>query len=394
MAKKNVQHTNRKHALLSASGSSMWLNCTPSARLAEKFEESKSSVYAQEGTLAHEFGDITLRHRSKQLDTKTFDSEIRKLRKEKLYTSEMEPEVDKYVDYVMERFAIAKSKTPGALLIVEERLDYSHIVEMGFGTGDALIVADDEIEVIDLKYGKGVKVDATDNSQLKLYGIGALRAFELSYDINNVILTVVQPRLDHVSNWETPVPKLLDWAENTVKKKAAVAYKGGGLQKAGSWCKWCKVKPMCATLASQNLKLAKHEFKDPHLLSKDQLIQVFEQQPMLVDWVKSCSEYILKETLEGRKFPGYKVVEGRSQRKLVNPPGIIKTLIEKGFKQKDFTSVSLAGIGVIEKLVGKTKINTVLGEFIIKPPGKPALVRDSDNRPAMGFEQAKNDFKD
>jgi hypothetical protein len=391
-----VDHSTRKHALLSASGASRWLVCTPSARLEEKFEESSpstSSIYADEGTLAHEFGDINLRKAAGRITNSVFEKEIKELRKHPLYSSEMEGEVDKYVTYVLEAFGVAKQKTPDAVLMIEERLDFSHLVEQGFGTGDAGIIADGILEIIDLKYGKGIRVDAEENPQLMLYGSGALRSFELMYDIHTVKMTIVQPRLDHISSWEIGVKDLTTWGEKTVKPAAAKAYEGKGIQKAGDHCKWCKVKAMCATLAAKNIALARHEFKDPHLLTEKQLIEVYKQQPMLVDWVNAVAEYLLAEALKGKQWPGYKIVEGRSQRKWMDEEKVIATL-ELSHDPKDFMVSKLAGIPAIEKLLGKKDFPVLLGEMVLLPPGKPTLVPESDKRPAMGIEQAKLDFKD
>lgn len=387
-----IDHSNRKHALLSASGAARWMNCTPSARLEEKFTESKSSVYAREGTLAHEFGDLNLRLHNKEITKRVYNTEIKKLQANPLYTDEMEEEVDKYVTYVLEEFNATKRDTPGALLQIEKRLDYSHIVEGGFGTGDASIIGDRLMHVIDLKYGKGIRVDADENEQLMLYGVGALRATDLLFDIDTIRLTIVQPRLNHISTWDISVVDLIEWAEKIVKPKAAVAYAGGGVQKAGDWCKWCKVKPMCATLAAQNVALAKHEFADPHLLTDKQLLEVFKQQPMLVDWVNSVATYIKDEALAGKKWPGFKLVEGTARRKWSNIPGVIKTLGDKGFKTDKFTTTKLNGIGAVEKLVGKGEFGGLLGDFVIKPPGAPILTEEADKRPALGLEQARIDF--
>jgi len=393
----DVNHSARKHALLSASGASRWLVCTPSARLEEKFEESSpstSSVYAEEGTLAHEFGDINLRNAMGQLTKKVYDSEIKKLRSNPLYTEDMEDEVDKYVTYVLEALAEAKQKTPDAVLMIEERLDFSHLVEQGFGTGDAGVIADGVLEIIDLKYGKGIRVNAEENPQLMLYGSGALRSFELMYDIHTIKMTIVQPRLDHISSWEIPVEDLIKWGNKTVKPAAAKAYEGKGIQKAGDHCKWCKVKAMCATLAAKNIALARHEFKDPHLLTDKQLIEVFSQIPMLQDWANAVGDYLLAEALKGKQWPGYKVVEGRSQRRWIDETQVATTLLDLKYTADKFMVSKLAGIPAIEKLVGKKEFPVVLGEHVVIPPGKPALVPVSDKRPAMGIEQARLDFQD
>ena len=332
----SVEHSTRAHALLSASGASRWMNCTPSARLEEKFDESSTSTFAAEGTLAHEFGDVNLRFKNGEIDEKTLKAELKKLRKDKHYTSEMEGEVDKYVTIVMEAFAVAKARTPDAKLLIEERVDFSHLVEKGFGTGDVCIVADGFLDVIDLKYGKGVKVDADKNPQLMLYGSGALRNFDMVYDIHTVNLVIVQPRLDHLSEWKISTEDLIEWGQKEVKPKAAKAYQGKGVQKAGDHCKWCKVKAMCATLAAVNVKLAQHDFKDPHLLTESQVLGVYKQIPMLVDWANAVGKHLLDEAVKGKKWQGLKLVEGRSNRKWTDEKKVQEALIENLFDEKEF----------------------------------------------------------
>lgn len=390
---KQINHSGRKHALLSASGASRWMNCTPSARLEDKFQES-TSTYAEEGTLAHEFGDINLRYMNGEIDKKVLDQELKRLRSHELYSDEMEEEVDKYILYVWETLASAQRTTSDAELKIEEKLDFSHLVEKGFGTGDASVIADGVLEIIDLKYGKGIKVDAEENPQLKLYGSGALRQWELLYDIHTVRLTIVQPRLDHISTWDISAEDLISWGEKIVKPTAAKAYKGEGKQKAGDWCRFCKVKAMCATLAAKNVKLAQHDFRDPHLLSEQQIIEVYKQIPMLTDWASAVADYVLSEAVNGKQWPGYKLVEGRSNRKWSDEEAIKKVLAEEGFKQEDYIKMSLEGIGKIEKLLGKPEFAKKLGKLVIKPQGKATLAGINDKRPAMGLEQAKEDFKD
>jgi hypothetical protein len=398
MAKK-TNHSTRKHALLSASGATRWMNCTPSARLEDKFLESKGnkepdSPYAKEGTLAHEFGDVRLRLLNGEIDDKVAQQEFIKLRANEFYTDEMEEEVDKYVTYVWETLLSSQRTTPGAELIIEKRFDFSHIVENGFGTGDATIISDCVMDVQDLKYGKGIKVDADNNPQLMLYGLGALREFDLSYEIHTVRLTVVQPRLDHISAWDISVADLEEWGEKQVKPKAKKAYKGEGKKHAGEWCKWCKVKAMCDTLAEENIKLAQHDFKDAHLLTEKQILAVYKQIPMLTDWAKSVEKYVLDEAVKGKSWPGYKVVEGRSIRKWTDEDKIKELLKEEGFTEEEYLKMSLEGIGKIEKLLGKVDFKEKLNPFVNKPQGKPTLTSQNDKRPAMGIEQAKEDFKE
>lgn len=388
-----VEHKSRKHAILSASGASRWLNCPPSARLEEAVEDTTSD-YAREGTLAHEFADIGLRYAIGTLDTKQYESLAEALRSEDLYDPEMEDEVDKYVTYVLEEYQMAKKRPSGAIILVEEKVDFSYYVEDGFGTNDASIIADRVLEIVDLKYGKGVKVEAEDNSQLKLYALGALLKYDLCYDIDKVKMTIFQPRLDHISSWEITVEELYHWGEATVRPTAELAYNGEGLQKAGEHCRWCKVKARCGTLASYNTKLAKMEFKDPHLLTDAQLLMVYEQSGLLVDWANAVGDYILKEAVNGKAWPGYKLVEGRSNRKWTNEQEVIKTLKEKGYSDEQIINMKLKGIGDIEKLVGKKEFPDVLGTLVEKPEGKPTLVSEKDKRPALGSaEQAKEEFK-
>ena len=390
-----INHTERKHALLSASGAVRWLACPPSARLEEKFEESNptpSSIFAEEGTLAHEFGDLILKKYNGEISEKVFNTEIKTLQGHELYSNEMEEQVDKYTSYVIEEYLKAKKVTPDAILMIEEQLDFSHIVEQGFGTGDTTIISDGTMEIVDLKYGKGIQVYAEDNPQLKLYAAGALRKFELMYDINTIKMTIVQPRLDHISSAEISVEELESWGSDYVKPIASMAYLGDGEQKAGDHCKWCKVKATCVAMSEANMNLARYEFRDPHLISDDDLLAIYNQIPMLTDWAKSVDEYILEQALKGKKWSGYKLVAGRSQRKWIDPDEVEKILKSKRFRKKDYTQTKLLGIPAIEKLVGKSAFPEVLGEQVLIPPGKPTVVPESDKRPAFGIDQAKIDF--
>lgn len=388
-----VKHSSRKHALLSASGASRWLNCTPSPRLEQQFIEGTTSSYAAEGTLAHEFGDIGLQKASGQLSAFKYKKAIVALRKDPHHTEEMESEVQKYIDYVMEQFGQAKRITPGAVLSIEEKLDLTHYIEDGFGTNDAIVVADKTMEVDDLKYGKGIRVDAKDNPQLMLYGLGALRAHELLYDIETVKLTIIQPRLNSISSWEISAEDLRTWGEKEVKPKAKKAFEGSGIQKAGAWCRWCKANATCATLAAKNVKLAQHDFKSPHLLNDKQLLEVYKQLSLLEMWAKAVKEHFLNEALAGKSWPGYKLVEGRSNRKWLDEKAVIGLLSLEGFTALHYMNSKLAGITAIEKLVGKKEFTPLFQDLVVKPPGRPTLVVETDKRPALGIEQAKIDFK-
>lgn len=389
-----VDHSSRDHALLSASGSPRWLVCTQSPKLEQKFAQSKTSTFAEEGTLAHEFGQLGIELGAEQISLKIYNAEVKKLKKHALYSSEMDSEVLKYTEYVLELFNIIKQSSPDAVLLVEQRLDFSHLVPRGFGTGDILIIADGKIYVIDLKYGKGIQVFAEKNSQLMLYGIGALRRFEMLYDIDTVVLTIVQPRLDHIDTWEISADDLIDWGETVVRTKAILAYNGEGELKAGSHCKFCRAKAMCRAFAEENLKLAKHDFKDPQLLSDDELLGIYEQMPMLQDWAKAITEHMIYAAIKGKKWPGYKVVHGRSNRKFTDTSAVIKVLAKSKFTNSQYLVTELASLTEIEKLLGKDEFEVKLKHLITKPVGAPTLALESDTRLAIGsIESAKKDFE-
>lgn len=387
-----MNHSSRKHTLLSASKADRWINCTPSARLEEKVEETgKPSKYAEEGTLAHEMAECYLRARFRITPADVASAELRKLKSNNLYTEAMDEPVMDYCHYVTEQYAEALRKTKDALVLLEERLDFSAWVEQGFGTGDACIIADGVMEIVDLKFGTGVPVFAENNSQLMLYALGALSKFEMAYDINMVKLTIVQPRMSRVSWWMITPEDLYKWGEEVVKPKAALAYSGDGEFQVGHWCRWCKVKALCRKMADRNLDLAKHEFKEPELLTTEELAQVFEQAPMLQDWANAVSEHLLSKAISGEKIPGYKVVEGRSMRKWTDENAVQEVLTACDYAPSQFQIVKLAGIPAVEKLL-KNDFDLLVGDLVTKAPGKPTLVPESDKRPAMGIEQAKLDF--
>lgn len=385
-------HSSRAHARLSASGSKRWLNCTPSVKLEEKFKD-KTSDYAREGTLAHEFADYALRRLIDEITEGRYEEATARLSEHELYTREMPGQVDKYVTHVAEQLAEARAKTPDAVLLVERRLDFSHIVKNGFGTGDATIISDDEMEVIDLKYGKGVAVDAEENSQLMLYGLGALRDAELLYDIKTVRLTVVQPRLNSTSSWVISVEDLNRWAYETVKPKAELAYKGEGETVAGDHCRWCKAKAKCRAFADLNNELAKLDFKEPDLLTDEEMVKVYEALPRLTEWAKAVSEYLKTAALEGKQIDGYKLVEGRSRRTWADEDAVVEALTAADFPLDEITNTKLKGIGDISGLMSKDDFDDLLDAFVRRPPGKPILVPNSDRRqPINGTEGAKADF--
>lgn len=373
-------HSERAHALLGASKASQWLNCPPSARLQDSIPESRSA-FAEQGTAAHEYAEMMLSDRL--LSDIPLTELIDKFRKvDPLYDAEMEGAVGWYVDIVEERYMEAKARSVDAVLLLEERLDFSEWVPDGFGTGDVLIISDGVLEVIDLKYGKGVPVSAEGNSQMKLYALGAWTSFNYLYDIKTVNMTIVQPRLDSVSTDSMGVEELLVWAENTVKPAAALADKGDGDFKSGEHCRFCKVKGNCRARSDENMKLIAYEFKDPALLSLDEIGPILTIAENLQAWAKDVQAYAFEQAKSGLTIPGWKLVEGRSVRSIQDKEAALRTLslmksisVDKYLKPHE-----LLGIGELEKRIGKKQLNELIGGLIVKPPGKPVLVVETDRR--------------
>lgn len=397
-AKQHLElHENRPHALLSASGSSRWINCTPSAKLEEKYGKQTTSVYAQEGTLAHEISELYIKHDIlHSIDAEEFSHQLEILMENELFNEEMLSVIPIYVDYCASEYKSAKSQNSEAIMEIEQKLDLTEYVPESFGTADCIIISDGTIEVIDLKYGKGVPVYADANRQLMLYGLGALRKFDVMYDIQNIKLTIVQPRINNISTWQISVKDLMHWAETELKPAAKLAFEGKGEIKAGSWCKFCSVKNQCKALAEQQLEIAKYEFKKPEFLSDDEISDILKRAHKFIEWINSIEEYAQTEAYNGNKvWPGFKVVEGISRRKWVDEEKVIDTLYSRFPELSDdqIFDTKLVSISQIEKLLGKKTVQEKLGDVIIKPQGKPTLVPDTDKRPSIGIEDAINDFK-
>lgn len=391
-----MAHSERQHAILSASSAERWLSCTPSARLEERFNQSnpkKSSIHADEGTLAHELAELKLRYLLGRLDEKTFNKELKKIEKNELYKTEMADYVDGYVQFVLDKFALAQEEDPLAEILLESKLDFSNYVENGFGTGDAVIYANKVVMIIDLKYGKGVEVDASNNPQLRLYGIGAANLFSLYQEVKGVAMYIVQPRLNSVSAEALWHNDLIEWAETVVKPTAEKAYIGEGEQVAGKHCKFCAVKGLCRAFADANLELAKHEFKDPQLLSPSEIANVYNYIPMLQDWANAVGEYMLSSMLQGETFEGYKLVEGKSNRKWADDQKVTE-LLSSEFDPRVFTTTKLKGIADIQTIVGKEFFAEKLASLVVKPEGAPTIVPDWDKRPEYKANQIERDFSE
>lgn len=401
---KEINHAGRAHALLSASGASRWMKCTPSARLEDPYPE-QTSAFAEEGTLAHEFGELELRKIMQLIPPKEYQRKLKELRAHELYTDDMEEHVDVYVTKVMEQY----NQYEGAGLLIEERVDFTKYVPEGFGTCDALIgaIRERKLFVTDLKYGKGVRVYAKDNSQLKLYGLGAINRLQ-SPTLNGVPLTlfdtveltIVQPRLNHIDSWEISVEDLVNWAENELTDKAKEAFAGDGELVAGDHCRFCKAAPRCKELSKFSIEAAKADFaldpEDPTSagLTDEEMVELYRKIPVISMWIGKVQEYMLSEALQGRKWNDLKLVEGRSTRKWIDPDKVQQRLKDNLFEDEEIQIRKLAGIGVIEKLLGKKAFNQTLSDLIVVPAGKASLVFAEDPRPEMGINSALNDFSE
>ncbi len=389
-------HAQRAHAVLSASSATRWLNCTPSARLAEDAPRT-DTVHTLEGTLAHEFAEVTLNYLLERVSYHDFDKRVGEISQECGHkgfdTKAMGEHVTAYARYVLEKYNEAKKLDPAAVIIVEQRVDFSEYVPEGFGSADAIIVANGTAYVFDLKYGAGVRVSAKANSQLKLYGLGAYLLLNLVYDINTVQLVVVQPLMDSISEDTVSVDDLLDWAQNTVKPKAAEAWTGEGEQVPGDWCQFCPVRTRCKALADEAQAIAAKDFTEPKLIDDAELLDLYAKADRLVKYLNSIGDYMLQQALSGKRWEGYKLVEGRSVRSIADELRAYELLQSEGFQREDFTNTKIKGLGDLEKLVGKKRLEEVLGECIVKPAGKPTLAPESDKRPELNsVDRAAKDF--
>ncbi|QRG66951.1 DUF2800 domain-containing protein [Brevibacillus choshinensis] len=380
-------HAERAHALLSASGASRWINCPPSARLTEHIPDTRSE-YANEGTAAHEFSEILLRRSLYPCNSKEREKLADTLEHFKAtnqyYGPEMENAIQDYVDVVNERFMESKARSSDAVVLLEERLDYSEWVPDGYGTGDVVLISDGVLEIIDLKYGKGVPVSAVGNPQIRLYALGAWSAYSYLYDIQEIRMTIVHPRLDDISTDILQIEELVEWAESVVKPAAALAYAGEGEFKAGSHCRWCKVKATCRARADENLKALAYEFRDPSLMDNEEIGSILYITEQLKSWAKDVEEYAFEQAKRGNKIPQWKLVEGRSNRVITDKAAARLALEATGLEtEKYLKPQELLGIGDLEKYIGKKELAAVLAGLVIKPPGKPVLVPESDKRPEL-----------
>ena len=375
-----------KHAYLSASASHRWLNCPPSAKLCANIQD-QASEYAKQGTDCHELCAYLV-EKALGRDVKNPTEDLT------YYDAEMQNCAEEYRNYVLEQIEAAKEFCKDPQVMIEQRLDFSRWVEQGFGTGDCVIVADEVLQIIDYKHGLGVLVSAGDdehggNSQMMCYALGALEAFGDIYDINQIKMTIFQPRRDNISTYTISKEDLLKWADEVLAPTAQLAYVGEGEFKAGDHCQLCKVKATCRKRAEYNLELAKYDFEMPAALDDTEIAAILEKVDEMISWGNDIKEYALKQAQSGVHFEGWKVVEGRSNRKYTDEEAVAFKVKNEGY---DPYEKKLLGITAMSTLLGKKKFEELLGELIYKPPGKPALVPESDKRPAMNT--AIDDFKE
>ena len=397
------------HALLSASSSKQWLHCTPSARLQEQFP-NESSVYAAEGTFAHEVCEYKVR--------KYLKERVKRPQSEEYYTEEIDRITDVYAEFVIGIIEEMKRNGCEPLVMVEEKVNYSHIAPSGFGTADMLIIGKDEngkgvLHIADFKTGQGVFVDADHNSQMMLYALGGLAAYGYIYDIEIVRMSIIQPRLENISTFECTRSELEDWGES-IRETAKHAYEGKGEQTPGEWCRFCRAKPVCKACKDEALSLCREEFldlddgalseetdasseadgndpvfKNPGLVPISELAQLLPTLNRIGSWIEAVFSFMSSEAINhGVPIPGYKVVVGRSKRVFTDTKAVVDAAVANGYT--DLYKKQLITLTEFEKMMGKKKFAELLGNYVTKPPGKLALVPEDDPREPVALNNSPN----
>ena len=379
-----------KHALLSASGAHRWLECPPSARLEESFEDRPSDS-AKEGTLAHAIAEAKVRNMLiDPLLKRSFNKILKDFTNNSMYQKEMDALTDEYAEYIRE---IMLSYTQKPYIAVEVKLNLSTYIPEGLGTADCIIISGNDLHIIDLKYGKNVPVSAEDNPQLKLYALGAVGEYELFYDIQSIHMHIFQPRNKNGGGtFTTNVQELKAWGES-IRPTVKMAYMGLGEQKAGPWCGFCKAKPICQKHAEKCRELAKLDFKKPELLSREEIGQILQTAKDVASWAKALEEYALSEVLKGNDVPGWKAVEGRKTRVWTDMDMVFKKLTSSGVSEEILWTKSPLTLAQVEKEIGKKEFNALVGDMVTTSTGKPTLVPDSDKRESIKIKAA-DEFKE
>lgn len=369
------------HALLSASSSKRWIECPPSARMCERYED-RGSDYAAEGTEAHALCEYLLKAAlgMEASDPRPTFSH---------YTEEMQECAESYVAFALEIIADIRKTCKDPQILIEQKLNFSEYVPGGYGTGDLVICGDGTLYVVDYKHGTGVLVDADGNPQLRLYGLGSLLLFDGIYDVQTVSMTIFQPRRSNVATEVMSKGDLYRWADEVLKPAAERAFKGEGEMNCGEWCRFCKAKAECRKRAEQNMELARYDFTLPPVLEDDEIASILDKLDDLLSWASDIKEYALQAAISGTRFSGWKLVEGRANRRYTNEQAIAEAVSAVGL---DPFEHKLLGITAMEKLLGRKRFGEILGDYVERPQGKPTLVPESDNRPEIN--NAKTDFAD
>lgn len=387
------------HAILSASGAKRWMACPPSARLEEKLHDrfgEQSSPFAAEGTKAHSLAELKLlREKGRLGDVDGINQFNYDARRKALgdIPKEMDAATDLYADIIIEKYLSARKVSPDAKLMLEQRLDFSKWVPHGFGTGDAVIVSDAILDVSDLKYGKGVRVDAKENPQARCYGLGAIDAFGDLYGFQTVRNTIIQPRLDHITEEQLSRTELLDWADAELTPKAQLAWAGDGEFHPGEHCKFCAARAICYARAAQAMQLFKHGMDAPAVLPDSEIPQMLAMADDAIAWLGELKSYALRQALKGQKWPGYKLVRGkRPRRAWADEEAAREQLIRAGYRPEQFEEHKLKSAAQVEKEIGKQASDVLLKGLIVQGEGALTLVPETDGRPE--FAPADADFSD
>jgi len=381
------------HALLGPSKSKQWLTCTPSVR-AETGYPNESNEAAEEGTLAHDICEVLIKERlgkiTKQKAVFDFNALI-KGKLSKYYNAEMLEYCKGFLAFVMEKWSYALSIDPRAVIIIEERFELARWIPESFGRTDVTIIAGHLMVVIDLKYGQGVRVEAKGNTQTRLYALGGLDKFKSVYPIQEVEMHIWQPRLQNFGTDRISAYELWEWAETFVKPRAQKAFVGLGDYEAGDHCKFCKAKPRCRTASEYaRTPAGRVNFADPNTLTDEEIAEIALTLPLLMSYGKDVTAYMLTKALaQGKQWPGFKLVEGRSNRQIVDEQAAILKLYNKGYKEVYDTKIK--PFGQLDAIVGATNLSEILGNLIVKPSGKPTLVPDGDTR--TSYQTAASEFK-
>ena len=359
------------HAKLSPSSADRWGKCTASPKAEEGFPDT-TSPYAEEGTYAHTVAAALINKRLRNPVEPVPDSAHD--------SPELRQHVASYVDFVINCVDEAKRCDPATVVNIEQRLAMSNWIPEGFGTADAAIVNGNKAQLIDLKFGKGVRVDALDNIQLKIYGLGLIQEYGSLFDFTTIECVIHQPRLDHVDTFTISRTDLLDWAETELKPAAEKAFNGTGDFVPGDHCRWCRARHTCRARAEDSLAFETFDFKSPDLLTNEEVAALLSRATRVAAWASDVSDYAFTQALAGHQWPGYKLVRGRSVRKYLDPDAAAAKLIASGLDEAMIYQRSLLGITAMEKALGKKAFAELLGDLVHKPEGAPALVPEADSR--------------